>query len=787
MKLAIRLLLIFSLALTSLGWLPAQAAPSQATDFSCSDVIQIPQAECNALVALYNATGGPNWKAHTNWLESTSPCRDWYGITCSFFTNVTTLSLADNGLSGALPAEFGGLQLVEKLDLSHNQISGLPDSFGALLHAYDYNLSYNQIGSLPAGVGNMVSLRFLNLSHNQITSLPAEFGNLAGLEELDLEDNQLSSLPDSFANLSALNSLRIGNNLLADFPSVLSGMPNLRSLYLNGLGWTSVPSAMLGMTNLTALSLADNQLSSLPSELGNFSGLWLLDLSYNPLGAVPDWVPSLNSLAILKMNGAGLTSFPSGLPGLVQLGLAENQISGPLPIDQLLQRMPNLDVLNLSHNQFSGPIPAQLSDFTLLRSLNLSYNQLSGSIPPELINNKVGIFDLSHNQLSGPIPPELGGPEAANPVHDGRPPFPGDLPFLSGIDLSDNQLSGPIPAELGRRSTLAILDLSNNRLSGPIPAEIGNLIGLDTLDVHNNALSGAIPANLAGLTNLGTLETSVVDFGYNSLTVWDASLAAFLAQKDPDWGQTQTVTPGNVAAQLSLDTLNLTWTPILYPQDGGYYEVSYASNFDGPYTLYGVTADKSAASMLLTNLDPPGTVNYLRVRTYTPAHGEQQNDVWSDYSYPIAAGLLHLTPTTEQSLVFTNTQGARVNITIPAGAVSSNMELVFQPGQAPAGQPGFAGHSFSLGAYKKGVQQTGPIFEQPAQVTLRYKDNDIAEIDEMKLALLRWDGSQWVDAACGDYQRQPGENSLTAPVCQASSFGLFGPLLPDLYLPFMQR
>ncbi|MBM87009.1 MAG: hypothetical protein CMQ41_01390, partial [Gammaproteobacteria bacterium] len=44
---------------------------------------QVPQIERDALVALYNSTGGANWRDNTGWLGAAGTECDWYGVTCS--------------------------------------------------------------------------------------------------------------------------------------------------------------------------------------------------------------------------------------------------------------------------------------------------------------------------------------------------------------------------------------------------------------------------------------------------------------------------------------------------------------------------------------------------------------------------------------------------------------------------------------------------------------------------------------------------------------------------------
>ena len=63
-----------------------------------------------ALVALYNATDGPNWTDNTNWL-SNEPLSEWYGVTTNDDGRVTELSLGDedggNQLTGEIPVGTG--------------------------------------------------------------------------------------------------------------------------------------------------------------------------------------------------------------------------------------------------------------------------------------------------------------------------------------------------------------------------------------------------------------------------------------------------------------------------------------------------------------------------------------------------------------------------------------------------------------------------------------------------------------------------------------------------------
>ena len=87
-----------------------------------------------ALVALYEATDGPNWIDNTNWL-SDAPLGEWYGVETDTAGRVTSLDLAGewdseayqpipHGLVGPIPAELGSLSALERLHLFRNELSG---------------------------------------------------------------------------------------------------------------------------------------------------------------------------------------------------------------------------------------------------------------------------------------------------------------------------------------------------------------------------------------------------------------------------------------------------------------------------------------------------------------------------------------------------------------------------------------------------------------------------------------------------------------------------------------
>ena len=253
----IRLLYLYGLWMGVFSTVMAQTEDEQNT-FDCAAVSEIPQIECEALVAIYHSTDGPNWTfiEMNRWLVEPNPCL-WNGVLCSD-GHVSKLIFLDGsnahlgmvpigfGLKGALPSEIGHLSYVTELDFSDNQLRSLPPEIGNLSSLTSLALTENQLSSLPPEIGNLSNLAFLNIAGNLLNSLPPEIGNLSNLLWLHAVSNQLSSLPGEIGNLGRLSHLVLYNNDLHSLPTEIGQL-----------------------SNLVSLGLGRNQLSSLPASIGN--------------------------------------------------------------------------------------------------------------------------------------------------------------------------------------------------------------------------------------------------------------------------------------------------------------------------------------------------------------------------------------------------------------------------------------------------------------------------------------------------------------------------------------
>ena len=244
---------------------------------SCSVTVTPPinEIERDALIALYNALDGDNWKNNENWC-SEKPLNEWFGIITDEKGCVIELNVPfDNNAKGEIPQAIAQLGNLKRLYLSGMDISGvLPRDIFQITSLE--NILINCLKMEPVdlkGIGALKKLKSLFL--NKVSGgLPEEIGFLTELQNLTLRSAGLDGIiPETVGNLKQLTSL------------------DLRYNTLRGV----IPASIGELTNLSSLLLMGNRLNgSIPKELGKLSGLTDLDLSDNLLsGTIPELVQRL--------------------------------------------------------------------------------------------------------------------------------------------------------------------------------------------------------------------------------------------------------------------------------------------------------------------------------------------------------------------------------------------------------------------------------------------------------------------------------------------------------------
>ncbi len=266
-----------------LGIITSPHLQSAFTD--CSAVTEIPAGECEALVALYNATTGASWTNSTGWLATDTPC-SWYGVTCDT-DHVSELSLDGNNLFGPIPIEIGNLTYLTTLNMNMNYnpgegtgglTSSIPSELTQFQNLQHLSLYGNQLtGSIPDQISQLTNLTFLSLWGNQLSgSIPVSLTTIPNLTSIDLSLNQLTgSIPGEFGNMTSLQNLRLDhNNLNGSIPPSLGGIATLDSLALQNNSFTgNVPAEFGQLMNLTHLYINANPSMTgiLPMELANLT------------------------------------------------------------------------------------------------------------------------------------------------------------------------------------------------------------------------------------------------------------------------------------------------------------------------------------------------------------------------------------------------------------------------------------------------------------------------------------------------------------------------------------
>ncbi|KAK2593797.1 RAM signaling network component [Conoideocrella luteorostrata] len=169
--------------------------------------------------------------------------------TLSASSSITTpaqiIALARDAMQTALEgegqgAEAGavgtGLRSGITVDLSRKGIQKLPEEVVDIVkdQLERLALSHNQLSTLPARFSECTSLRYLNIRGNQIKEFPMALCDLKSLEILDLGRNQLRVLPQDISKLTSLKVLSVPKNQIRELPTCLADMGSLQVLKFEG-------------------------------------------------------------------------------------------------------------------------------------------------------------------------------------------------------------------------------------------------------------------------------------------------------------------------------------------------------------------------------------------------------------------------------------------------------------------------------------------------------------------------------------------------------------------------
>ena len=460
-----------------------------------------------ALIALYEATNGDNWRHNDNWLTD-APLDSWYGVTADRIERVSRLDLRSNRLNGYIP-DLSALTSLTELDLAFNTFPGPFPGLGTLTNLSHLDLQGNELTGPIPDLSAFPNLRYVSLGRNQLTGSVPDKDVLPNLIRLSLPNNKLTgSIPPGLGDLPNLEFLfLVGNSLSGCIPASLQ---NVRSSDLDSLGlpFCAAPTPTPGPTPTPATTERGALVALYEATDGAnwpYQNNWLsdkpVDLWY---GVTTDGLGRVTELDLRFNSLSGSLPNLNALTNLQRLWLASNNLTGPIPNMDSLTRLRWLD---LSNNRLSGTVPtfAALSN---LKKLDLYGNLLTGQIPDLSNLFRLESLVLANNRLTGQIP-DLSNLTSLTNLHLANNQFSGQIPDLSALinlrslAIGSSQLTGPIP-NLSALTNLTNLSLGGNQLSGPIPS-LSALRNLERLVLTNNQLTGQIP-DLSALNKLASLQ-----------------------------------------------------------------------------------------------------------------------------------------------------------------------------------------------------------------------------------------------------------------------------------------
>lgn len=226
-----------------------------------------------ALVAIYNASNGANWKSDRVWdLSKAMDDADgkWYGVTLNAEGRVSALKLLKATITEewTIPAEIGNLTEITDLRFIDCKVAGtFPTVLYNLTKLVSLYLTNNTVaftlsadmakwtelkdlyidqnanvqGSLPKEIGTMTKLANINISKTSVSgAIPAEMSGCSALLNLMAYSTNINAIPDNWDQWPALKIIQLYDNagLTGTLPASVGNATKLTSVWFYGCNFT---------------------------------------------------------------------------------------------------------------------------------------------------------------------------------------------------------------------------------------------------------------------------------------------------------------------------------------------------------------------------------------------------------------------------------------------------------------------------------------------------------------------------------------------------------------------
>lgn len=436
---------------------------------------KVSEADSLALVAIYNATNGPEWEPGWN-LED--PIETWDGVS-TFAGCITRLDLSYKGLSGVLPRDILQLGCLKYLNIAGN---------------------YLDFASMEFVILEAPTLDFVYAPQEPVYEPLDTIGNEGDRMVFETKVGGDNNLYQWFKDEEVFDQNGVYDSLVLDPLSVEEHL--------------GVYTAEIRNRIATELILKREPITlDIIPQLSSPDSLWLVEF-FQRTGGESWRIPWDLERPIRTWYGL---EFRQGR--LVGINLQNNQLSGQLPdifdIDTV-GLIEQLELLNLSGNNLEGALPPSLAQVSNLRYLDLSGNGFSGAIPEEYGRlTQLTTLWLSNNELTS-LPDSIGWINLRNLLLDGNlltslPPGLQNAEKLSLLDISRNPIA-TLPESL---CLSALRELYANQMGlGSLPDSLVSCSVLEVLELESNLLN-SLPPSLQTLTSLRVLKLgdNLLEFG----------------------------------------------------------------------------------------------------------------------------------------------------------------------------------------------------------------------------------------------------------------------------------
>jgi len=282
--------------------------------------------------------------------------------------NLTSLSLANTGLKEILPDAFKETKILQRLDLSYNQLAFL---------------EHDSLTSLT-------NLRVLKVNNNHMTCISPSLQYLVNLEILHLHSNLLTNLPSGVLHfMPRLRQLRLDGNRIECSCGVEWLATYLRRKSDLGVGTVChQPEGLAGKSISTLLSYQIH----CPDPSAK------IQEDCRSVSKCPDKCKC--SHGVVDCRNLGLTSIPGDIPfDTIELRLERNMITAIGP--HAFKTAPGLKRIDLSRNKLEKISPESFTFNKMLTTLIL-YDNLLSSVPTTALRglSNLHMILLNKNNLS---------------------------------------------------------------------------------------------------------------------------------------------------------------------------------------------------------------------------------------------------------------------------------------------------------------------------------------------------------------------------------------------------